>query len=69
MLITEHPAIEQIKADLAEIEETVVMGYTLADAMREGSQHTEQARTWLGESGSVCALSAAFLSAKARGRV
>lgn len=69
MLITEHPAIEQIKADLAEIEETVMTGYTLADAMREGSKHTEQARTWLDSNGEVCALSAAFLSAKARGRV
>ena len=47
--------------------------YTLADAMREGSEVTDQAiGTWAnvketGQRGETCALSAAYLAIKARG--
>lgn len=47
--------------------------YTLADAMREGEQVTDQAiGSWMqvkeaGQRGETCALSAAYLALKARG--
>lgn len=52
--------------ELALIEENVVTNYTLADAIREGSQVTEQAYNW-GNGETACALSAAYLAARARG--
>jgi hypothetical protein len=58
---------EQI-AELAKIEEKVVTGYTLADAIREGASVTEQAYNW-GSQGKACALTAAALAAKARGYI
>lgn len=58
--------IDQLRKDLAIIEEEVVTGYTLADAMREGCTVTEQARNW-GNGDNACALSAAYIAAKARG--
>jgi len=60
------PAIEHLRSDLALIEEKVVTGYTLADAMREGSSVSEQAYNW-GAGEKACALSAACIAAKARG--
>lgn len=66
MLDTFSPAIDALKATLAEIEETVVTGYTLADAMREGSSVTDQSHNW-GCGTDACALSAAAIAAKARG--
>lgn len=61
--------VEKLKAALAEIEEKVVTGYTLADAIREGAGVTDQARgTWIrGEQS--CALGAGWIAAKARGYV
>ncbi len=65
--IIDHPAVEKIKAELAEIELDVATSFTLADAIREGAQHTEQATgKWVGPSNS-CALGAGLLSAVARG--
>ena len=59
--------VEELKAMLAGIEETVMMRpLTLADVMREGSKITTQAFTW-GDGESACALHAAAISAKARG--
>ncbi len=52
-------------AELRGIEGDVLMNYTLADAIREGSEVTDQAYTWE-KDGKVCALSAAVLAAKAR---
>lgn len=43
--------------------------YTLADAIREGSQSTVQARGAWGEDGYACALTAAYIAAKKRGWV
>jgi len=59
---------EQIKNDLGGIEMNVIGNYTLADAMREGSTVTDQAVGW-GTGDNACALSSAFISAKARGYV
>lgn len=44
----------------------VETGYSLADAMREGSQITKQANGW-GQGDTACALHAASISAVARG--
>ena len=63
---TFEPAIQKMMEDLALIEEKVVTGYTLADAIREGSQVTTQAYTW-GGGERACALSAANVAARARG--
>lgn len=57
--------IEALRQELAPIEESVVMNYTLADAIREGSKNTEQASGW-GNGATACALSAAWTAAKAR---
>ena len=66
--LIEVPGYELLKEDLAKIEEKVVLGYTLADAMREGARHTNQAsRTFINsEENEVCALAAAGLAMKAR---
>ena len=61
---------EAIKKDLGDIElDVTTKGYTLADAIREGSKTTEMKEGgWGDEDGSmVCALSTGWLAAKARG--
>lgn len=64
-----HPGIDQLRQELGEIEMGVLTGYTLADAIREGSSVTDKATDgWLGSQGEACALSAALIAAKARGR-
>jgi hypothetical protein len=60
------PAIEKMAEELALIEEKVVTGYTLADAIREGSSVTTQEYGW-GHGENACALSAGCIAAKARG--
>lgn len=60
------PALSEMETELAKIEERVVTGYTLADAMREGSTVTNQAMNWGGQK-EACALSAAAIAATARG--
>ena len=59
---------EQLKADLGEIE-LRTMQYTLADAIREGASVTDQAYNWGDGAETACALTAAVLSAKARGYI
>ena len=59
------PAIQHLRKDLALIEESVVTGYTLADAIREGSTVSDQAYDW-GSGENACALSAACIAAQAR---
>lgn len=68
-IVDNHPAIDALKADLALIEEKVVTGYTLADAIREGSSVTDQAYNAYRTGDNVCALSAGLIAAKARGYV
>lgn len=59
--------VTKLKEALAEVEEKVVTGYTLADAIREGASVSDQAfgRYLKGES--ACALASAFVAATARG--
>lgn len=64
-LISEIP--EELKDDLGEIELRVTTGYTLADAIREGSRVSEQEVGGWGEGDTACALSAAVIAAKGRG--
>lgn len=60
--------VDELKQELGEIELDVMTGFTLADAIREGSTVSEQAYDW-GTGETACALTAGFLSAKARGYV
>ena len=55
------------KAMLAEIDMHVMTGYTLADAMREGSTVSKQNVGDWGDGETACALTAATIAAKARG--
>lgn len=66
--LTNVPGLKALKDELALVEEKVVLGYTLADAMREGARHTAQAKkTYIvADSNQVCALAAASLAVKAR---
>ena len=62
--------VDTMRAVLAQIEEDVVTGYTLADAVREGTSVAGQATgRWVAANGDVCALTAAYIAAKARGYV
>lgn len=65
-----QPKIDQLQKELGEIELKVTTeGYTLADAIREGSTVTGQKiGGFVSDDGELaCALSAAYISAKARG--
>lgn len=64
-LPAEHPAIETLRA----IELDVLTGYTLADAMREGTGVTQQKFGGWVDADSSCAFGAAYLAARARGFV
>ena len=66
---TDIAPVEALKKVLAEIEEKVVLNYTLADALREGSTVTEQKFNGYISGGEACALGAAYISAKARGYI
>lgn len=61
--------VEKLKAELALIEEKVVTGYSLADAIREGAGVSGQKIGGWIEDGESCALGAAWIAAKARGYV
>lgn len=67
-LATELDLDDDTKAMLAEIDMRVRTGYTLADAMREGSTVSEQTVGW-GDGETACALTAATIAAKARGYI
>lgn len=57
--------VDAIKA-MIEIEDIKRMNFRLSDAIREGSKVSDQAYDW-GDGENACALSAAVMSAKARG--
>lgn len=61
--------VEELREVLGEIEMDVFTeGYTLSAAIREGSSTTGQSVGWHNEDMSlICALSAGYLAAKARG--
>lgn len=67
MDILTMPVYEEMVRELSKIEE-YTLKYSLADAIREGSEYTEQnCDNWFDASqNSACALSAAFLAARAR---
>lgn len=56
----------ELVSDIDAVGDKVTKYYTLADAMRDGCKVTAQADNW-GANGSACALSAAYLGARARG--
>lgn len=56
----------QLKSELGEIE-LRSMEFTLADAIREGSRVTDHSQQGWGDGETACALTAAIISAKARG--
>lgn len=60
---------EDTRKMLGEIDMRVRTGYTLADAMREGSTVSKQKIGGWGDGEQACALTAATIAAKARGYV
>lgn len=59
--------IEELEETLPDLDIKKAMSYSLADAIREGSTVTDQCvGGWVDDDGSVCALSAAAMAAKAR---
>lgn len=67
--VTTEQVIEELAETLGEIEMDVLTGFTLADAIREGCTVTDQAVGTFGTGRQACALSAARISAKARGYI
>ena len=61
--------IDHLRQTLGEIELEVLTSYTLADAIREGSSVTDQKTGGWGDGKNACALTAAYIAAKARGRI
>lgn len=59
--------VEAIRRDIDVIGMQVTTGYTLADAIREGSNHTTQKVGGWVDNGQACALGAGYLAARARG--
>lgn len=60
---------EDTRKMLGDIDMRVRTGYTLADAMREGSTVSKQAFNAWGDGEKACALTAATIAAKARGYI
>jgi hypothetical protein len=63
----QHSAIDKLREELGDIELTVLTGYTLADAMREGCSVTSQLTHGYVQGNNACALGAAVIAATARG--
>jgi hypothetical protein len=64
---TDLEPITRLREELAQLEEKVVTGYTLADAIREGSSVTNKLEgAWVRGNG-ACALGAGWVAARARG--
>jgi hypothetical protein len=59
--------IRKLREELALIEEKVVTGYTLADAIREGSRVSGKLVGDAVRGASSCALGAGWIAAQARG--
>lgn len=66
-----EPKVDELKGTLEEIEmDVLTQGYTLADAIREGSSVTGQYYGWYDKKGeNACALSAAYIAVRARGLI
>lgn len=61
--------VEQLKAELALIEEKVITGYTFADAIREGASVTDQLQYGYVHGARACGNGAAWIAAAARGYI
>jgi hypothetical protein len=59
---------KELQDTINEIGMSVLTGYTLADAIREGSMVSKQEYGW-GDGATACALTAAVIGAKSRGYV
>lgn len=61
--------VDELKEILkaTEVKEIQRMNYRLSDAIREGATVSNQAYNWCEADGSLCAMSAAVVAAKARG--
>ena len=57
---------EELAAEINAIELDVMTNYRLSDAIREGAKYTKQAVGWGDGKDSACALTTAFIAAKAR---
>lgn len=57
---------EELAAEINAIELDVMTNYRLSDAIREGAKYTRQTTGWGDGKETACALSAAFIAAKAR---
>ena len=55
-----------LRQELGQVELEVLTTYTLADAIREGCQVTEQEYGW-GDGATACAFTAAAVAARSRG--
>jgi hypothetical protein len=67
MSISEKAAeLTKLREELGQLEFDVVTSYTLADAIREGCQVSEQAAGW-GDGPTACAMTAAIIASKSRG--
>ena len=62
--------VDELKSMLGAIEmEVLARPFTLADAIREGAGITTQSYNWTDKDGGMCAMSAAVISARARGYI
>ena len=59
-------ALKGIQDATTEVEQLERLNYRLSDAIREGCQVSDQAYDWATTDGSLCAMSAAVVAAKAR---
>lgn len=80
MTVTTETKVAEIKAKIAgvdaetldtlnEIDLKVRTGYTLADAIREGCDSTEQSKGWGDGVTNACALTSGLMAARARSYV
>lgn len=69
MSIDEKAAeLTKLREELGQLEFDVVTSYTLADAIREGCQVSEQTAGW-GDGPKACAMTSAIIAAKSRGQM
>lgn len=61
--------LRQLRAELGDVEMRVITNYTLADAIREGSQVTEHEQSGWGDGVRACALTTAVVAARSHGWV
>lgn len=58
---------DELKSVLGEIEMGVLTRFTLADAIRLGTNVSDQAYDWCDGEGNLCAMSAGIIAAKSLG--